>query len=117
MIDMKQVITGVTMAKACSIKADADSVVVKTVNLRVKFDGATLQGVFDKALSSAVIQWQNGKGRKSFDELKNNQVVEIAFTSPARTVVDPMEAIIASAKASGLTVEQDVMEELKRRKS
>ena len=115
MINMNEVISGVTLTKACSIKADKDSDVSKVINLKVKFDGAMLQGVFDKALAGAVIQWQNGVGRKNFDTYKDKQVVEISFTSPAKSTVDPMESIIASAKAAGMTVEEYVIAELKKR--
>lgn len=115
MINMNEVVAGVTLTKVCSIKADKDSDVSKTINLRVKFDGATLKGVFDKALSGAVIAWQNGVGRKKFDEFKANQVVDITFVSPATTQIDPMESIIASAKAANMTVEEYVLAEMKRR--
>ena len=92
---MKEVITGVVLTKDCSIKADADSTETRRVILRVKFDGATLQGVFDKALAGTVIAWQNGVGRKNFDTYKNGQTVEVQFTSPARTAIDPEAAMVA----------------------
>jgi hypothetical protein len=117
MINMNEVIAGVTLTKACSIKADADSDEKKTINLKVKFDGALLKGVFDKALAGTVIAWQNGVGRKNFDKYSNGQVVEITFTSPASNQVDPMESIIASAKAANMTVEEYVISELKRRQA
>lgn len=104
MINMSEVISGVTLTKACSIKADKDSDSSKVINLKVKFDGATLQGVFDKALAGAVIQWQNGVGRKNFDTLKDKQTVEITFTSPAKTTVDPETAMVN--KLANMTPEE-----------
>ncbi len=104
MINMSEVISGVTLTKACSIKADKDSDSSKVINLKVKFDGATLQGVFDKALAGAVIQWQNGVGRKQFDTLKDKQTVEITFTSPAKTTVDPETAMVN--KLANMTPEE-----------
>ena len=104
MINMSEVISGVTLTKACSIKADKDSDSSKVINLKVKFDGATLQGVFDKALAGAVIQWQNGVGRKQFDTLKDKQTVEITFTSPAKTTIDPETAMVN--KLANMTPEE-----------
>jgi len=100
MITMNEIITNVVLTKVCSIKADKDSNESKQVTLKVKFDGATVQSVFDKALAGAVIAWQNGVGRKSYDTLKQGQVVEIQFTAPAsRTAVDPETAMIAKLQA------------------
>ena len=95
-MNMNEVITGVTLLKVCSIKADKDSTESKNITLRVKFDGATVQSVFDKAVAGAVIAWQNGVGRKGYDGFKANQTVDIQFTAPAsRTVIDPETAMVA----------------------
>ena len=94
-MDLNEIITDITMTKACSIKVDKESKVSKIINLKVKFDGASLSSVFDKALAGAVIQWQNGVGRKRFDTYKPNQVVEIQFSAPARrSAIDPETAMI-----------------------
>jgi hypothetical protein len=62
----------------------------------IKFDGATLASVFDKAVSGTVIAWQNGVGRKAFDTFKNGQTVEIQFIAPAsRAAIDPETAMVA----------------------
>lgn len=115
-MNLNEVIANVLISKVCSIKADQDSTESKQITLKVKFDGATLQSVFDKAVSGAVIQWQNGVGRKGFDTFKNGQTVEIQFTAPAsRTAIDPMTSIIASAAAANMTVEEYVIAELKKR--
>ena len=115
-MDMNEMITNITLTKTCSVKADKDSTESKVINLRVKFDGATVGDVFAKAVSSAVISWQNGQGRKTFDTLKNNQTVDIQFAAPAaRPQMDPMDAIIQGAAASGMTVEAYVIAELKKR--
>lgn len=103
---MKEVIVNTKLSKVCSIKADKDSTISKTINLMVKFDGATLQGVFDKAVSGAVIAWQNGVGRKHFDEYKSGQTVEIQFTSPASTTIDPEVAVVT--KMQTMTPDQQI---------
>ena len=114
-MNMNEIIAGVVLTKVCSIKADKDSDVSKNITLRVKFDGAPLKAVFDKALSGAVIAWQNGVGRKNFDTFKPNQTVDIQFTSPASKTIDPMESIIASAAEANMTVEAYIAAEMKRR--
>lgn len=116
-MDMNEVITNLTLTKACSIKPDMDSTESKLINLKVKFDGAALGSVFDKAVSGAVIQWQNGPGRKAFDNLKAGQIVEVQFTSPGRRAqIDPVEAIIASAAAANMTIEAYILAEVAKRK-
>jgi hypothetical protein len=93
---MNETISNVKLSKVCSIKPDKDSTEAKTINLVVKFDGALLSSVFDKAVSGAVIQWQNGVGRKNFDTYKSGQTIEIQFTSPAsKAQIDPEQAMIA----------------------
>ena len=100
MMNLNETIANVTLTKVCSIKADKDSDESKNITLKVKFDGASLQSVFDKAVSGAVIQWQNGVGRKNFDTFKQNQVVEIQFNAPAsRTAIDPEVAMVAKLQA------------------
>lgn len=95
-MNMTEIVKGVTLTKACSIKPDKDSDVSKTVTLSVKFDGVPLSAVFEKALSSAVIQWQNGPGRSKFDTWKHGQVVVVDFKAPGRApAVDPREAMKA----------------------
>ncbi len=111
MIDMKQIISGVTLTKACNVSPDNESKkdgVTKRINVKVKFDGATIGGVFDKALSGTVIQWQNGVGRKAFDTYTDNQTVEITFTAPASKPVEaPEDAFTREAKAAGVDMNDE----------
>ena len=106
MLNMNEVIANMTLTKVCSIKAYKESTESKNITLRVKFDGATVQSVFDKAVAGAVIQWQNGVGRKQYDTFKPNQVVDIQFVSPARTTVDPEAAMVA--KLSTMTADEQL---------
>ena len=101
-MDLNTIVKNVTLTKVCSISPDKDSPDTKQITIKVKFDNVPLQGVFDKAISQTVIQWQNGPGRKKFDQWNNNQVVEVNFKSPARTTIDPMAQLLAEAKASGV---------------
>ena len=108
MINMTEVIANVTLSKVCSIRADKDSTEKKMINLRVKFDGTTIQSVFDKALSGAVIAWQNGVGRNNFDTYKPGQVVEIQFSAPASKPTEtPENAFTREAIAAGVNINDD----------
>ena len=99
-MDMNQIVNGVVLNKACSIKAFKDSDTSKQINLRVKFDGIALSAVFAKAVSSAVIQWQNGPGRSKYDQWSDKQTVDIIFKAPgAMPTVDPEVALAMKIKA------------------
>ena len=99
-MDMNQIVNGIVLNKACSIKAFKDSDTSKTINLRVKFDGIALSAVFAKAVSSAVIQWQNGPGRSKYDQWSDKQTVDISFKAPgAMPTADPEVALAMKIKA------------------
>jgi ABC-type branched-subunit amino acid transport system substrate-binding protein len=120
MMNMNEVVANVTLTKVVSVSPDNDSKkdgIKKTITIKMKYDGLTLADVFQKALKDDVISWANGSaGRKNFDRLVNHQVIEVSAKTPGSAPqADAMETIIASAKASGITVEQYVMAELKKR--
>uniref|UniRef100_A0A6H1ZC17 Uncharacterized protein n=1 Tax=viral metagenome TaxID=1070528 RepID=A0A6H1ZC17_9ZZZZ len=98
-MDLNTVVTGIVLEKACSIKASSDSYESKAITLRVRFDGVTLKDVFAKAVSSVVIQWQNGPGRNKFTSWTDRGTVDIDFKAPGRSLTDPMAEVIARAKA------------------
>ena len=104
-MDLKQVVNGVVLTKVCSIKADADSDVSKQVTLSVKFEGVALQSVFEKAMATVVVQWQNGPGRKHFDTWKQGQVIVVEFKAPGRApAIDPREAM--KARLASMTADE-----------
>jgi len=107
MTNLNEVVSGVVLEKVCGIKPDGESDQKKNINLRVKFDGVTLGDVFNKAVSGAVIQWQNGPGRSKFDTWRNNQTVEITFAAPGRTTVDPEAVQIAKLKGMETQAEKE----------
>ena len=114
--NLKEKVVGVTLTKACSIKADKDSDESKTITLEVKFDGVALEDVFSKALSSTVIAWQNGVGRKGFDTFKDKSTVKVDFKAPSsKPQVDPITAMIQMAAAAGMSVEDYLKAELAKR--
>jgi len=108
-MDIKELVKGINLTKACSIRPDKDSSDSKTVTLNVKFNDIPLQAVFDKAVSSAVIQWQNGPGRNKFDTWKHGQVVNVDFKAPGRAPqLSPIEQFTVEAKAAGINTDDKV---------
>lgn len=95
-MNMSEVISGVTLTKACAVKPEKDSAESRTITLRVKFDGATIADVFEKAMASTVIQWQ-AKAREKFTSIVDKSTVEVNFIAPTRT--DPEQAMIARLMA------------------
>ena len=106
-LDLNQIVSGIKLVKACSIKADKDSDESKTINLEVTFDDVPLSGVFQKAISQTVIQWQNGPGRSKFDTWTDHQTVKVAFKAPASSQVDPEQSIAAKLAAMDTQEERD----------
>lgn len=106
MMNLKEKVSGVVLTKVCGIKPDKDSSDSKQITLKVTFDGVELEGVFQKALSSTVIQWQNGPGRKQFNTWKDGQVVNVQFNAPGRVQIDPETAMVAKLQA--MTPEEQV---------
>lgn len=112
-MNMNETIKDVKLSKSCSIKPDADSEVSKRINLTIDFDGATIGDVFAKAVSSAVIQWQNGVGRKAFDTFKDGQNVTVKFQSPgSRPQIDPETAMINKLQAMTDKEREEYLKEL-----
>ena len=78
---------------AGSMKASGDSDASKNFRLKVAFKDVPVKDVIMKALEPTKISWVNGQGRKNFDKIIENQLIEIDFKSPARAPqVDSAEA-------------------------
>lgn len=114
-MELTERIKGVVLTKVCRIKPDGDSTESKQITLKIRYDGLTLQDVFAKACRTDVISWQNGPGRRNYDKWTNGQVVTVDAKAPAKTEVDPVEAIINAANAAGLSVEEYLRQELAKR--
>ena len=115
MTDLKEKVQGITLTKVCKVKADADSTDVKTVTVKMNYDGLTLGDVFDKAMRTDIISWQN-HARKNFDKYVDKSTVKVNASAPASApTIDPMDAIIASAKAEGISPEEYVKKQLAER--
>jgi hypothetical protein len=98
--------------KICSIKADADSPETKQVTLRFNLQGVLLRAVIDSAISSAVIKWQNGPGRKQFTSWKTGQVIEVSFASPGKKTetreerIAKFEAVLGDKSLAVMAVDE-----------
>ena len=94
-MNMNESITGVTLTKVCNIKPFKGATDSKQVTLAVKYDGLTIGDVFTKALRSDVISWQNGPGRKGYDNLIDKSTVTVSAKAPGAVTVDPETAMVA----------------------
>ena len=101
-MDMNTIITGVTLTKVCSVKADQDSTESKQVTVNVKYDGLTLRDIFEKALAGDIIKWQVS-ARKHFTTLK--KVENVDAKSPGRAPQVAPEVAI-KAKMASMTKEE-----------
>ena len=90
---------------ACSIKADADSTESKTLTLDVEFNQVTLAELLGPAMKSIRIAWQNGPGRKGFENWTNGQHIAVDAKHPGKSPEDP-KALLNKMLAKGLTKEQ-----------
>jgi len=114
-IDMNTRITDVVLTKVCKVKPDGDSTDSKTLTVKMDYNGLTLGDVFQKALRTDIISFQ-GTARKKFDSYTNNSTVKVKASAPASAPqADPMDVIIASAKAAGMSVEDYIVKELAKR--
>ena len=114
---MDQVLPTFHLYKTVSVKPDKDSSESKKVKLKVKYENVTPRDLATATLGQGfVVKWQNGRARKDFDNLVNNQEVEINFAKPATAPdEDPMDRIIREAKATGLSVEDYIKKEMAKR--
>lgn len=94
-MNMNESITNVTLTKICNIKPFKNALDSKQVTLAVKYDGLTIGDVFAKALRSDVISWQNGPGRKGYDNLMDKSTVNVSAKAPGVVTVDPETAMVA----------------------
>jgi uncharacterized protein (UPF0303 family) len=112
MVNMSEVIVGITLHKTCKVREDADSKTFKTVHLRIKYDGATVKDVFDKSTEPTVIQWQ-AKARKEFASIKDGSTVDVVFSAPTRTTIDPKTAYESYLMSLSTEEREKALEELK----
>ena len=103
-MNMNESITNVTLTKVCNIKPFKGADDSKQVTLSVKYDGLTLGDIFTKALRSDVISWQNGPGRKGYDNLTDKSTINVSAKAPGAVTIDPETAMVA--KLMSMTAEE-----------
>ena len=106
--DMARTIENVKFTSVRKVSKDAKAKANKEhklVNVTIDFNGATLEDVFQKATSQAVIAWQNGTARKTYETLPTD--VTIKFERPARIAKTPEQKLNESIDIFGkMTPEQ-----------
>jgi len=106
MINMQEVVVGVTLTKALSVSPDNEAKkegIKKRLIVKMSYDGLTFADVFAKALKNDIISMQNGNGpggRRNYDKLVDRQVIEVSAKAPgAGSQIDPETAMIAKLQA------------------
>ena len=120
-VNLNDIIEGITYSEYRTISPDGESKkdkIFKTVNLEMSYGGLTLNDLVVKAFKSDCVSWANGgSGRKNFDNLVDKSTVKVSAKSPGGAPqVDPVDAIIASAKAAGMSIEAYLLAEVAKRK-
>ena len=111
-MNMNESITGITLTKVCNIKPFKGATESKQVTLAIKYDGLTIGDVFAKALRSDVISWQNGPGRKGYDDLIDKSTVNVNAKAPGAATVDPETAMVAKLIAMTPEEQKTYLQEL-----
>lgn len=111
-MNMNEIIAGVTLTKIVSISPDEEAKkagIKKTFTLKMKYDGLTLNDVFQKALKDDVISWANGAGgRKAYDKLTDKSTIEVSAKSPGAAAYEsPEDAFLREAIAAGVDVKDE----------
>ncbi len=118
--NLTDTIEGVHLSKRLRVSPDAESKkdkVFKNIDLDVNFEGLTFNDLLALAMRPVIVDWQNGgSGRKNFDKLVDKSTVKVSAKSPGvAPQIDPIDAVIASAKASGMSVEEYLRSEVAKR--
>lgn len=118
--NLTDVIEGITYTELRTVSPDEDSKkdkIFKTIHLEISYDGLTLNDLIIKAFKSDVVSWANGGGgRKNFDKLVDKSTVKVSAKSPGGAPqIDPVDAIIAGAKAAGMSIEDYLKAEVAKR--
>ena len=100
-MDLNTKLDNVIRSKACKLTPFKGAEEHKSFTISVDFTGAAVNDVIEKAVSGAVIQWQNAN-RDNYDKLKDKDTIKIQFQSSGKVRIDPMQALIAEAKAAGV---------------
>jgi hypothetical protein len=94
-MNMNEIITSTTLTKVCNIRPFKGAIDSKQITLTVKYDGLTINDIFAKALRQDVISWQNGPGRKGYDDLIDKSTVNVSAKAPGAVTIDPETAMVA----------------------
>lgn len=111
-MNMNEIIKDLTLTKVCSIKPFKGATESKQVTLAVKYDGLTNGDLAAKALRSDVISWQNGPGRKGYDDLIDKSTVNVSAKAPGAMTIDPETAMVAKLMSMSAEEQTNYLQEL-----
>ena len=109
-MNLTEKLTGVVRTVKASVRADntVDKSEAVTVYLDIDYSDCTIEDLLTFSNSDRKIAWANGgNGRKAVGKLTKGQHIAVKATSPgAKAPEDPMDVLIARAKAAGRTIEE-----------
>lgn len=116
MIDLNAKLVGVIRTVKQSLRPDkeTDKSEAVEVYLDIDFSNCSVNDVLAYAAADRKIAWASSN-RKKFDSLVPGSHVKVVASTPGRTAIDPMDAIVAAAKAAGMSVQDYMTQEMKRR--
>ena len=90
------------LTKVVSVKATGESKESKTVTLKVKYEGVSINDLALATLGQGVVvQWQNGgSGRKNYDNLPDKGIVKVDFKSPGKSPEKDPDSVVIARLAS-----------------
>ena len=87
-----------TLVKQVSIKPSKDSLVSKTVTLKISFNAFTVDELFELAAKPIIIRWQNSHRGKKYDDITDKGVYSVDAKHPTAGI-DPTAAMAARLAA------------------
>lgn len=116
-MDLTQKLTGIVRIVKASIKLDSDSKESKSVYLALDYSDCTIDDLLTKSCSHDKISWANGgSGRANYSSIVSGSTIKVKASAPGMSPqVDPVTACIASAAASGMSIEAWLKAEVAKR--
>jgi hypothetical protein len=117
-MDLNQKLTGVVRFTSTNVRPFKGSKEFKTVKLRIDYSDCSIEDIITgKAVAHDTIAFANGaSGRANYEHLVHMGTVDIKASSPgAKPPEDPMDILIALAKESGRTLEEQLAFEKSKR--
>jgi len=98
-----------TVAGSMKPSKESDKSEAKKFTLNIHCNQTSLKAIVTKAMDATKIAWVNGIGRDKIDSMKNNAVIDVDFSSPAKAVEtreEKIDKLVMAFRKAGLSEEQ-----------